>query len=150
MYVFEYMIYHLKPYGISTQLAVPLDDSAASKYMADRQPANNKVQYETRESPGKMRAAAKEEDSSPTESRRTPLPKHNIEHTHTKKSNLNERISDSDLHNKLSDSNQKHQLKIEKLDNFDIEIKNKRDNDVIEMKEDIDIHPDISSNKLKI
>ena len=31
MYVFEYMIYHLKPFGITTQLTVPLNPAETSK-----------------------------------------------------------------------------------------------------------------------
>ena len=32
MYVFEYLVYHLKPYGISTNLIVPLNQSRAASH----------------------------------------------------------------------------------------------------------------------
>ena len=44
MYVFEYLVYHLKPFGISTNLMVPLNQSHSSSSSHDNQASQSQYQ----------------------------------------------------------------------------------------------------------
>ena len=82
MYVFEYLIYHLKPYGISSKLVLPHEESPASKYKAPSHDAGNKTQSHVIQSKNKASIQNKNKASSvassPTPSTTEPVMKADI------------------------------------------------------------------------